>query len=104
MTQEILTMHTYIRKSSEIPEQGRSQGGTRELYAEWETRQFNFLRTIGYSDSEILNMPLIRANLLFCAHLEETGAATFKSRAAYAREDRMSAILDAEERKEGFAA
>lgn len=103
--ENIVAMKAYVSVSERTPEQRKGAGGSREIFAEWETRLFNFLLSIGYSESEALNLTLCRANLMFCAHLESEDSATFKSRAAYAREDRMSQILEQEEAKEkGFSA
>lgn len=105
VAENIVSMQAYLNEANRIPEQRKGRGGTRELFADWYTRLFNYLRFIGYDDSQILNMPIARANLMFCAWLEHEEAATFKSRSAIAREDLMTRILEQEEAKEkGFPA
>lgn len=106
---EILSLKDYIQSQMDLPEKARSRGGTRYLFSDWETRLFCYLRSIGYTESQALNMPLSRANLMFCAHLEESGTMEFKSRRQYSVEDRMTRIVEEMEKadkadKEGFAA
>jgi hypothetical protein len=98
---QIITLHQAIRSAVEMPRQRKtSRGGTRGIISEWETRMFHQLRVLGYSDSEILNMPYARAQKLFIAHLEETDAMKFMSQAELANEKAMTDIVEQMERGE----
>jgi hypothetical protein len=104
---QTVALFDYIRHAREIPETKPAKGsGVRHLVSEWDARLFAYLRLIGYSDSEILNMPLQRANLLFVAHLEEAGLMECRSRRDLRVEEQMIRLVEEMERagaKEGFA-
>lgn len=77
---EILHINQYIRDAEIIPEQRKSKPGTsRYLFSDWPTRLLAHLLSLGYSESEALNLPLAQANRLFVAHLEVNGMADFVS-------------------------
>lgn len=98
-------LFSHIYESSKLPETA-SNGGVRHLLSEWHTRLFVYLRGIGYSDSQILNMPLATAQTLFIAYLEDEDKVTFKSRQRLEVEAEMTRIveeMEADDRKE-FAA
>lgn len=100
----LVALDSHIRSGQELAETVKSRGAsTRYLVSEWEARLFAYLRSIGYSDSEILNMPLLRAHALFVAYLEENNLMEFKSRRAIAVEDRMTQLVEEMER-EAFSA
>ncbi len=93
---QLLTLHWHIANATRLPEQAKasSNSGVRYLCSEWETRLFAYLKSIGYSDREALNMPLALAHKLFVAYLEENDLATFKSRRDDEIEDRMTRIVE----------
>lgn len=95
-------LHQYITAQMELPETKRARGGggVKYLLSEWEVRLFAHLRTLGYSDSEALNMPLARAHILFVAQLEKDDAMSFKTKQDFAREDVVKDLLERMERGE----
>jgi len=94
-------LHRYVQEQMEIPETKRQRGGgVKYLLSEWETRVFAHLRTLGYSDSEALDMPLARAQVLFVWQLESSDAMQFKARHELARDGYVRDLLERMERGE----
>lgn len=102
---QTIVLLQHIQHGQEMADIKRTTGGVRYLVSEWETRLYAYLRTLHYTESEILNMPLRLANMLFVTHLEEDGLMDFRSRRDEVQAERMTKIVEEMERadKEGFA-
>jgi hypothetical protein len=88
----------------ETPEQKDGKpGATRYLVSEWEARIYKFLRWVGCSHIEALDMPLAVAQAMFIAELEEGERASFKVERDDPISRALSGVLEKAER-EGFAA
>lgn len=100
VVKELVTLAAHVRDGAELPEQAKARGGgVRYLISEWDTRLFAHLLSLGYSESAALNMPLMKANKLFVAYLEESGLGEFKSKRALDREDEMTRLVEEMERE-----
>jgi hypothetical protein len=97
---QLLVMRRHIEEACAMPETRKVKGEVRYLYSEWETRLYAHLLALGHAPSAALNMPLLLANKLFIAHLEETNAVAFKSVVELAREKAMNDIVERMERGE----
>lgn len=95
VAENILALASYIRDADEIPEQKASaQGSVKYLFSDWTTRLYKFLRSIGMAHIEAMDTPMIVANRLFIAHLEENTSADFKTSRNDPVIDAMSRMLE----------
>lgn len=91
----MLALSWHVKQGTQLPEQAKSKGiSVRYLISEWDTRLFSHLLSLGYSESEALNMPLMKANALFVAYLEESGLGEFKSRREFRNDDEMVRLVE----------
>lgn len=108
VTRQTLDLFAYIQSCVAIPETKKSSGSVvRYLFSDWETRVYSHLMSRGFTESEALNMPIGKANLLFISHLEETGSMEFQSKRDTALRGAMNSILEkmeAEDAQKGFSA
>jgi hypothetical protein len=97
-------LSNYIAAARETPEQRAGKpGATRYLVSEWEARIYKFLRWVGCSNIEALDMPLAVAQAMFIAELEEGERASFRVERDDPISRALSGVLEKAER-EGFAA
>lgn len=101
VAQETIQLFAYIQKCVEIPETKKSSGSVvRYLFSDWETRVLSHLKSIGYTESEALNMPIGKANFLFVSHLEESGKMEFQSKRDTAVRGVMNSIVEKMEQED----
>ena len=93
--ESLAAMAKHVRESLQIPEtKTQKKGSVRHLFSDWETRLYTFLRSHGLSHVEAMNTPMTIANLMFCAHMEETGGMEFKSKLDYDIDDALTRACD----------
>ena len=69
----ILALHRYVKDGSDYPEVQEKPGDMKQLAMPHLARLYLFLRTHGFGEHEAMDMPLVAANILYCAEAEQAG-------------------------------
>jgi hypothetical protein len=99
IAKETVRLKAYVINGMDFPEiKPPKRNSCRHLFSDDDTRLYSFLR-LRMTHSEAMNFPLRAANLMWSAHLEESGLLELKSQRDYDIEEKMIRILEQEEAK-----